>query len=429
MAQRPTFPSPYLNAIDATVDNEFVCLINEKDVITDYVFTIQKYVKTTDKNNVTTTTFEEVYRYPEENSTVEIEPIYGGKGNDSYLIVKVPRGNLQNTGTETTNEDGTTTTHTGEYKWKVSLTDSLGSTVESKEYYFTCIEKPTLSITLSDIKDGILNTANATFIGKYTCTSPLIYHRFILSKDDEVIKDTGEIYSQYLSFEYDMFMPGNYSLVLEAENEGKMKTEEKLDFVVEYTSAPTYVAPKCYVSPDENSVVVDFSDVMSIPGTYMPKTGHQQIDISGTLKGAYIPKDTELYWQQRVGISEGLDIDEDSFAVQLMVNLPYGKQGEIIRLSGDDEILVTFDGFNINWKYTNGISGSISIGDEVFANIGVNDEINNEAVYTFYFDSTNENKYDFSTETQYIFQNPMNVYWWLLTITPDGVTAEKHEGS
>ena len=418
MAQRPTFPSPYLNAIDATNDNNFVCLINDRDVITDYVFTIQKYIQSTDENNVTTTTFEEVYRYPKEDSNTELEPIYGGRGNDSYLIVTVPSedGKLENG---------------AEYKWKVSLTDNLGHTVESKEYYFTCIAEPTLEIASDDLEEEEnvlkLKTANATFIGKYTCTSPLIYHRFILSKDDEVVKDTGEVYSQYISFEYDMFMQGNYSLVLHTENEKKMKSETELDFVVEYTSAPTNVAPECYVSPNENSVVVDFSGVMSIPGTYIPDTAsYQQIDISDSLKGVYIPKNTELYWEQKVGVSESLDIDEDSFAVQLMVNLPYGKQGEIIEISGDNNISISFDGFNINWQYSNGISGSLSIGDEVFANIGVNDGINNEAVYAFYFDSSRE--YDFSKNTKYIFQNPMNMYWWLLTITPDGVTAEKYEG-
>lgn len=418
MAQRPTFPSPYLNAIDASIDNEFVCLINDRDIITDYVFTIQKYIKTTDEKNVTTTTFEEVYRYPKEGSNTELEPIYGGRGNDSYLIVTVPseEGKLENG---------------AEYKWKVSLTDNLGHTVESKEYYFACIAKPTLEITSNDLEEEEnvlkLKTANATFIGKYTCTSPLIYHRFILSKDDEVIKDTGEVYSQYISFEYDMFMQGNYSLVFQTEDEKKMKSETELDFVVEYTSAPTNVAPECYVSPNENSVVVDFSGVMTIPGTYTPNTeSYQQIDVSDTLKGVYIPKDTELYWEQRVGVSESLDIDEDSFAVQLMVNLPYGKQGEIIEISGDNNISISFDGFNINWQYSNGTSGSLSIGDEVFANIGANDGINNEAVYAFYFDSSRE--YDFSKNTKYIFQNPMNMYWWLLTITPDGVTAEKYEG-
>ena len=413
MAQRPTFPSPYLNAIDASIDNKFVCLINDRDVITDYVFTIQKYIKTTDENNVTTTTFEEVYRYPKEGSNTELEPIYGGRGNDSYLIVTVPseEGKLENG---------------AEYKWKVSLTDSLGHTVESKEYYFTCIEEPKLEITSENITDGTLNTANAIFTGNYTCTSPLVYHRFILSKDGEIVKDTGEVYSQYLSFEYDMFIKGNYSLVLQTENEGKMKAETGLDFVVEYTSAPTNVAPECYVSPDENSVVVDFSGVMTIPGTYMPDTEFQQIDISDTLKGAYIPKNTELYWQQRVGVSDELNLDENSFSVQLMVNLPYGKQDKIIEISGDNSISISFDGFRINYQYSSGASGSTSIyeNDEyTSANILATETIDNDKIYAFSFNAPD--KYNFTEEYKFALQNPMNMYWWLLTITPDGVTATK----
>lgn len=394
MAQRPTFPSPYLNAIDATVDNDFVCLINDRDIITSYTLSIIKIE-----------TSETVYTHTGD------ETIYGGRGNNSYLIVTVPANTLSNE---------------SEYKWKVALTDNVGLTVESKEYYFTCVAEPILNIESPDVINGVLTTANATFIGTYECASPLIYYRFILSKDGEIVKDTGEVYSQYLCFEYDMFMQGNYSLALQTENEKKMKSETRLDFVVEYTSAPTNVAPECYVSPGENSVVVDFSEVMTIPGTYVPDTKYQQIDVTDSLKGIYIPKNTELYWQQRVGVSDNLDIDEDLFAVQLMVNLPYGQQGKIIELSGDNNITVSFDGFKINYQYSNGISGSTSIyeNDQYFSgNIPTTESIDKTKIYAYSFNSFDS--YNFNNEYQFVFQNPMNMYWWLLTITQDGVTATK----
>ena len=50
MAQRPTFPNPYLSTIDADDDNDFVCLINERDVITAYTFTIYSTTNTTIDN-------------------------------------------------------------------------------------------------------------------------------------------------------------------------------------------------------------------------------------------------------------------------------------------------------------------------------------------------------------------------------------------
>ncbi len=419
MAQRPTFPSPYLSGIDATVDNDFICLINDKDIITDFVFTITEYIETTE-NNKTITSFKEVYTYSKE----ETEPIYGGSGNNSYLIVTVPadEGVLNNVGTK---KDGII--HTGKYKWKVKLTDNYGNIAESKEYYFKCIAKPKIEITSDSIVSGSLNSANAIFTGSYQCDSPLVYYRFILKKDNEIIKDTGEIYSQYISFEYDMFIQGNYSLLLQTENDGKMKSEETLNFTVDYTPASTNVAPECYVSSDENSVVVDFSEVMTIPGTYMPDTElYQQIDISDTLKGVYIPKNTELYWQQRVGVSDNLDIDENAFAVQLMVNLPYGKQGKIIEISGDNSISISFDGFRINYQYSSGTSGSTSIykNDEyTSANILSTETIDNDKIYAFSFNASDE--YNFTEEYKFALQNPMNMYWWLLTITPDGVTATK----
>ena len=395
MAQRPTFPSPYLNAIDATVDNDFICLINDRDVITSYVFTI-----------VDAATSSSVYNL---NKSVTV---YGGMGNDSYLIISVPADTLSND---------------VNYKWKVTLTDSGGSTVESKEYYFSCIKEPELSITSNNIVDGVINSANAAFLGNYICKSPLVFYRFILERDGEVIGDTGEVYSQYLHYEYDMFIQGSYSLTLQTENEGRMKSETKINFSVDYTTAVTNIAPNCYVSQNENSVVLDLSNIVSIPGIYTSEEAqYQSINVTDTLKGVYIPKDTELYWEERVGISKSLEIDEKQFSIGVMVNLPYGKQGEIIRISGDNEIIVSFDGYKINYNYSNGISGSINICKESeysFANIPATENIDNNKLYNFSFNDTDI--YNFSSDYQFVFQNPMNMFWWLIIITPDGVTATK----
>lgn len=408
MAQRPTFPDPYLKGIDATEDNDFKCLINDKDVITDFVFTITEYIETTENDKITTT-FNEVYTYSKE----ETEPIYGGSGNNSYLIVTVPANTLNN------NE---TTTHTGKYKWKVSLTDSYGNTVESREYYFNCVKEAELTLTSSDITNGIVNKANAVFVGTYTCTSPLISHRFILKRNEEIIQDTGDVYSQYLYFEYDMFLPGNYSLYLTTENEGKMTAETEIAFTVEYENAVTNIIPKCQVSTDENSVIIDFSEVMTVPGTYVPNTAvYESIEITSEINGIHIPEETELFWQERSGVSDGLDIDENNFTVYVMVKLPYGRQGEIVRLSGDNEIAISFDGFTLNYQYTNGISGSVNIGEVVNANIISTEEVDNKKVYAFSL--TADTTYYLTSDYKFIMQNPMNVSWWLITITPDGVTA------
>ena len=88
MAQRPTLPYPYLNTIDADVDNEFHCLINDRDIITSYKFTIYSATNTK-KIEDEETTFHIVYQ---KEVDISDNPIYGGKGNDSYLIIKIPAG-------------------------------------------------------------------------------------------------------------------------------------------------------------------------------------------------------------------------------------------------------------------------------------------------------------------------------------------------
>lgn len=397
MAQRPTFPSPFLNAIDATVDNEFTCLINDKDIITKYSFEIIK-IPENDEKDLT------VYEY---NGA---ETIYGGNGNNSYLIITVPANTLENE---------------KEYKWKVTLTDSYDYTVESREYYFNCIAEPILKLTSEDMTDNIINIANATFKGEYICTFPLVYHRFILKKDDEIIYDTGEVYSQNLIFQYDMYFQGDYTLTFQVENEGKVKVDKTIEFTVDYTNAPTNIVPVCINSKEDNSIIIDLSNIVTIPGTYTPNTEeYNQIDVSETLKGVYIPKNTSLYWQEKVGVSDGLNIDEDKFSLYLMLNLPHGRQGEIIRLSGDNEILISFDGFKLYYEFKNGNSGHVSIyeNDEYFlGNIPIEEEIDNTKIYAYDFHSDTE--YNFNGEYKYVFQNPMNMYWWLILITPNEVKA------
>lgn len=408
MPQRPTFPSPYLNSIDATKDNDFICLINERDIIKGYSFTIYSLDGKT-----------KAYEISVDDLGDKI--IYGGRGNDSYLIVNVPSNNPKND-LRSELENGK------EYKWSVKLTDNLGNKVTSKEYYFKCVESATLSIRSEDIIEDTLNIASTTFLGTYTCSSPMVYYKFILYKDNELIVDTGEVYSPYISFEYDMFVNGSYSLELIVENETKARSETRMDFIVDYAVAPTNIAPKCSVSPNENSVLIDFSEQMTIPPIYESSSeGFKEINISDTLKGLYIPKNAKLSWQERVGVSDGLNIDEDNFSIQIMANLPYGKQGEILRLSGDSEIIVFYDRFELIYGYSKGLSGRIKIheGDEEYTsgNISSLDTIDNNKIYAYTFN--NNDKYNFTEDYQFVFQNPMNVFWWLITITQDGVTATK----
>ena len=446
MAQRPTFPNPYLSTIDADDDNDFVCLINERDVITAYTFTIYSTTNTTIDN--AQEVYQEVYTVSGSIDDGSMSsPIYGGKGNDSYLIITVPSGTLTNRKIDSSTKlpvvtnhqvfsNGTTHTElSGEYKWQVSLTDSYGNTVISREYYFTCFKTPIISI--NNGVSEIITTASASFDGEYIATindtngtyypTPrFIDYRFILyNSNNEIVKDTGYIYSQYIHFDYDMFVSGRYSLKLMTESEGNVKKETTLDFTVSYDNAPTVNVPKSSISKNDNSVIVDFSGTVNIPGTFVPNADFTQINVETDNYGVYIPQNTELYWQKREGLSDGLDIDKENFTVNLMLNLPYGKQGDILKLTdGTDELALTFDGYKL---ILNRNESTIAYKDiytaQSLAMVESSKSIDSNIVY--YFDFSEANSYNFSDSYKYVLQNPMNVGWWFIRITPSLIIAER----
>lgn len=399
MAQRPTFPSPYLCAIDPNVNNDFKCLINDKDVITSYEFKIFGY-------RITGTIGEAEY------TQTGTSTIYGGNGNSSYLVITVPSKELK---------------AGGEYVWRVTLTDNNGAKVTSKLYYFKCVESPKLEITSDDVgANYILTKANATFNATYTCKSELKYHQFILKRDGEIVYDSGEKYSQNFVFSYEGFLNGKYTLTLKVETMDKMTASTEFAFTVKYDTAPMQIYPVCKVNTEDNSVTVDLSNVVTIPGTYYPSDAeYQEIQVDETLKGCYIPKNTTLSWQERTGLSENLDIDEDNHAIYLMVNLPYGKRGNILSLTGDKKVTISFDGYKFTYSRSNGVvrTASITSKEYEFGNQKATYAIQPDRLYEYYF--TPDKEYNFGSDYKMIFQTPTTANWWLLTITPSKFTCER----
>lgn len=430
MAQRPTFPSPFLQAIDATKDNDFLCLINDKDIIKSYTFTLISIEKSTSGAE----TFTEIYKKTESTT------IYGGKGNDSYLIITVP--SKDSTETDSSWKNKSKWDNDKEYKWKVSLTDSYDKVVESREYYFSTVKEPTIRFYLlnNGVKErsisGYNNSipkANQSFLCEYECNSPMVYYRFVLTKDGVTIKDTGEIRSQYITFDYDMFFNGNYELTVQIENEGKVKAEKSIGFKVTYTNAPTVITPECSVC-DDNSVLIDLSNLMSINGkitypTYEPYqygyTGIYKTD-SGYQFCSLI-EGQSLSWQEKLGVSDNLDIDEDNFTLYLLIHLPLNnKQAKILEITGDNTISITWNGFEFAYLYSTGVSGTVKICESnsyVFGNILTSETIDADKLYKYDFGTSNI--YNFTSDYKFVFQTPINIYWYCLKIVPTGVDIQK----
>lgn len=476
MAQRPTFPSPYLNTIDADENNEFSCLISNTDVITGYKFTVYSATNTITYNVSKTESKTDYQVAYEESGSVDDKteglPIYGGDGNNSYLIINVPSGTFSNRRHSVSDSkpyvvSNTTSTgygdvhskagfilpsdsynnwvgiywiESGEYKWQVELTDENGDVALSREYYFTCYK--TISPTISG--DNIVSGVEAVFSGDYPIkleydetsyypTPKLINHRFILEKDGTVLSDTGEIYSKYMRFEYGMFLSGDYTLKLKTECEGKITEEAEHKFAVAYGNAPSVNAPKAITTKGENSVTVDFSGVINISGNVVggdTELNYLDIDGDGSPDALALSEGGRIFWKKRDGISENLDIPDDEFTLDLMVNLPYGSRGDsgvIACLSGDEGTLsVMLDEHRLKLLKNGVLISSQEICDEsedTFLPINTGDTVSDDVAY--YFDFSENAEHSFNETDKYMLQIPMNVGWWLIRVTADNIRAKR----
>ena len=96
MPYQPMSPTPYLETIDSTVDNIFVCVINPRDIISKYILRIVDMNSTTGESVLTVTEDEAGLQYTGTSSQIDTSilidnlqlPLYGTYKNDTML--KIP---------------------------------------------------------------------------------------------------------------------------------------------------------------------------------------------------------------------------------------------------------------------------------------------------------------------------------------------------
>lgn len=445
MAQRPSNPSPYLTSVDANspIGIELSCLINNQDIISGYKLYIidnnveaktdsegksyidkvcqiehtqgnepivQKITYTITEAGLVETTAEpmELLSYPQ-------LPIVGGAGEESYLKVTIPSSVL---------------TNGNDYKWYIELTDNMGKTVTSPEYYFKARSVPTIEIISEDIEGGILPYCNGVFSGTYSQEKQekpvkLRSHKWELYTQitggdyDKLVYATDETYSHNIKFEYNGFMSGlSYKVVLIVTTEDGVVVETYKTFTVEYKLMEPFILPIATVNKKQNAVEVDYSGTKTIIGKLTETS-----EYNFTEDGVHLEKGATLYWDEITGEEGGLQIDDQSFTLFTYINLGYDFSGTVLSLEGDsgEQRTISYNEGIFYWSI-NGEDKTFVAYDEIHP-ICVSSDTTNLKACKYELDESAT--YSFTDDYQYVFYDVGYEHWWKITITPNAVYITK----
>lgn len=323
MAYQPTYPSPYMEAIDVTQEggNIFKCLINPKDTILDatiniYYNTDSSLVKTieledstfpfvgglsdnswlqclVDNKNLTnkrdykwaiTLTFDEYEIVGSGSvssaSTTSVEFPYNlslynrlKDGHTYYITVNSER--IQISGVGYSYDGSTYTSMHVNLKTPFSNTPVEGDIFDidadhliltSPEYYFKARTKPLVTF---DVPETISNSTY-TFTATYSQEQKvgIAYFQYELYNKNELIATSGKVFTQNILHTFENLVNGTeYVIKLTIVNNDGVEMYEERTFGVDYPIMATAINPVIAVDNCKTCVSVDFSNNASIPAT------------------------------------------------------------------------------------------------------------------------------------------------------------------
>lgn len=307
MPYEPTFPQPYLKAIDVSLagGNNFQCVINPRDVITAYTLTISKAsdgsaVYSVIGEKTSSGTFKKYYKIgsatkvaistiPPQDTPLPLQ----GKANsdDSTLVINVPKNN--------------TLTNGNEYVWNITLTDKSGKTSTSRDYYFSTATTPSVSFTVPQIIYG----SHLNVVAEYSQAENLTpaYYRFDLYRGADLVYTTDDIFSTDIEFTFDRLINDrSYTLELIVTLDNGMEVEQSASFDVSYSEVNTLVAPTAVANNHDGYVTIDFSNSANIKGVIegnqtgvsYTKAYNAGDDIPDVENIAQLDENTSVYWNK-----------------------------------------------------------------------------------------------------------------------------------
>lgn len=307
MAYKPIHPSPYLEAIDASEENIFKCLINPHDKITKYTLNI------TDND-----TMEQAYEITgtsEQGTNHDSRlPINGRADNEAWLEITVPSETLENG---------------KDYIWNITIYSTDGTSVKSFDYFF----EARAGIEYNFSVPQTISTGTVSTTVTYTSEQGLFAEKycFNLYLGGELIHTTGDIISSDISYKYDSLINNNqYTLELIVTDNKNRQEILECDFNVMYDNYTVQALPDISLDKDKMCVNVDYS---------------KNININGVLEN-----DTELILK-KYPVNSGDSTDDETNAIELKNNQNLSWSAE--NQSWNDEVLF------LHWHGHEGFSGTI----------------------------------------------------------------------
>ena len=327
MAYQPTYPSPYMEAIDVNQEgcNIFKCLINPKDTILDatlniYSNTDGSLVKTVELDDsifpfvgglsdsswltcsvdgenlinkrdykwAITLTFDELdyvasgsvssAKHSSSSDTIYIpynSSLYNQlkDGGVYYITIKSERVEIEGCGY--TSESGIPTTIHMYTKEPFSATPSEGDIYDidadhliltSPEYYFKARTNPTVTF---EVPETISNSTHI-FEAIYSQEQKVgvAYFQYDLYSNASLIASSGKIFTQKISHTFENLVNGtDYWVKLSIVNDDGVEICEERTFSVDYPITTTAINPVISADNNKACIGVDFSNNASIPST------------------------------------------------------------------------------------------------------------------------------------------------------------------
>ena len=168
-------------------------------------------------------------------------------------------------------------TNGNSYKYTISQTWTLGgetqTTAQNSESVFVTRAAASLSISPSS---ATITSVAQTFTGTYSQADgdAVQWARWVLTDaDGKTLDDTGTVYTQTLSYEYNRFFDGqSYTVTLTVQTESGAEVSDSVTFAVSYTSAIAGGEMVAVYNPDD-SVSLSWQGASSAPGTPSPAEG------------------------------------------------------------------------------------------------------------------------------------------------------------
>lgn len=482
MLQQPSFPYPYMEAVDVNSTDEmiFKCRINPRDVVTDYIFRLKN--------------FEDDSVIYSKSATLDT-PVYGGVSDEAWLEIPVSKEKLKN-GID--------------YVWNVSIFNRKSSkasfTIRRAYSNYADISDDTAKKTVENsVKVGMLmcakyndseyvgvitevnknssdytiryDTANAfvpcegmmnneafvygngesydyyfkarsegvvDFSVETEIISPNIdvqgsysqeesvgfsYYQFNLYLGAELVDSTGDVVSSNIHYGYNGLEAGKeYTLELTVvDDEHRHITVEK-KFRVNYKKHKSLITPTVDVKCYEMSVDLDFSTVISAEGqiTNNSAPNYKTFETTGggvpsSPNAISLSKEQYIYWNN---INDVKPLD---FRDTVQIIHWHGHEGfyyDIAELVDDENILKNISvGYNgENFYYKIGTSDIVYVNpyDKTLSAIGtVGSVVDKTALYKL------EDSDILSDDDYLLFNDITYNYWWIIAIYPDKVEFVK----